>query len=124
MTDFAKEANATSIVCVQIEHEQAVENIDEILKVDGIDVFFVGPSDLSQSMGFPGNPQAPSVAAAIDKTLSKIVAAGRTPGLPATFRTVADVAGKGCRYIYNHLPRILSDGADNFLSQARIRAGN
>ena len=38
-----------------------IGNIDEILAVEGIDVFFIGPSDLSQSMGFPGNPKAPPV---------------------------------------------------------------
>src|SRR5205085_151656 len=50
MSDFAAHANAQSLVCVQIEHEEAIANIDEILNVDGIDVFFIGPSDLSQSM--------------------------------------------------------------------------
>ncbi len=119
MTDFADQANARSIVCVQIEHREAVENIDEILEVDGIDVFFIGPSDLSQSMGFPGNPKAPPVAAAIDMALAKIVAAGKTPGMPATSGNVTDIVGKGCRYVYNHLPRILGDGAQSFLSPAR-----
>lgn len=119
MTDFADQANSRSIVCVQIEHREAVENIDEILEVDGIDVFFIGPSDLSQSMGFPGNPKAPPVAAAIDMALAKIVAAGKTPGMPATSGNVTDIVGKGCRYVYNHLPRILGDGAQSFLSPAR-----
>ena len=66
MPDFTAQANAQSLVCVQIEHAEAIRNIDEILAVEGIDVFFIGPSDLSQSMGFPGNPKAPAVAAAID----------------------------------------------------------
>src|SRR6186997_1622257 len=61
MSDFAQQANAQSLVCVQLEHEAALRNIDAILAVDGIDVFFIGPSDLSQSMGYPGNPKAPPV---------------------------------------------------------------
>ena len=76
MPDFAQAANAQSLVCVQLEHEAALANIDAILTVEGIDVFFVGPSDLSQSMGYPGNPQAPPVAKAIEEVLSRIVAAG------------------------------------------------
>jgi 2-keto-3-deoxy-L-rhamnonate aldolase RhmA len=100
---------------VQIEHTEAVQNIDEILAVDGIDIFFIGPSDLSQSMGFPGNPKAPAVAAAIDGTLAKIVAAGRTPGMPATAENVQDVIGKGCRYIYTHLPRLIGAGSTAFM---------
>jgi 2-keto-3-deoxy-L-rhamnonate aldolase RhmA len=106
MTDFAAQANAASLVCVQIEHLEAVANIDEILQVEGIDVFFIGPSDLSQSMGFPGNPKAPPVAQAIEATLAR---------MPATAETVAEVVGKGCRYVYNHLPRILAAGAREFL---------
>jgi 4-hydroxy-2-oxoheptanedioate aldolase len=87
--------------------------------VDGIDVFFIGPSDLSQSMGFPGNPKAPAVAAAIEGALAKIMAAGRTPGMPAAADTVAEVTGRGCKYIYTHLPRVLGAGATAFLAAAR-----
>jgi 4-hydroxy-2-oxoheptanedioate aldolase len=118
MPDFAAQANAQSLVCVQIEHQEAVANIDEILKVEGIDVFFIGPSDLSQSMGHPGNAKAPPVAAAIDQTLAKIRAAGKAPGMPATAETLPDVLASGCRYIYNHLPRILGAGARDFLGRA------
>ena len=118
MPDFAAQANAQSLVCVQIEHEEAVANIDEILKVDGIDVFFIGPSDLSQSMGFPGNPKAPPVAAAIERALAAIRAAGKAPGMPATTETLQTVIGSGCRYVYNHLPRILGAAAKEFLGKA------
>lgn len=117
MPDFAEAANRQSLVCVQLEHAEAIENVEEILAVPGIDVFFIGPSDLSQSMGHPGNPKAPSVAAAIDATLAKIRAAGAAPGMPATTETLADVKGKGCRYIYTHLPRVLGAGAKGFLSR-------
>ena len=61
-------ANEQSLVCVQLEHEAAIRNADGILKVEGVDVFFIGPSDLSQSMGHPGNPNAPVVAQAIAET--------------------------------------------------------
>src|SRR5439155_10271628 len=94
MSDFAQHANAQSLVCVQLEHEAALRNIDAILAVEGIDVFFIGPSDLSQSMGFPGNPKAPPVAQAIEAALARIVAAGRTPGMPATPDTLAEVQAK------------------------------
>ena len=115
MPDFAAAANAQSLVCVQLEHAEAIANIDAILAVDGIDVFFIGPSDLSQSMGFPGDPKAPPVAAAIETALAKIRAAGRTPGMPATADTLGHVVGQGCRYIYTHLPRLLGAGAGAFL---------
>ena len=116
MPDFAAQANAHSLVCVQLEHGEAIANAEEILKVEGIDVFFIGPSDLSQSMGHPGNPKAPPVAEAIDRTLAMIRAAGLTPGMPATAETLPEVLGSGCRYIYTHLPRVLGAGARGFLT--------
>jgi len=117
MADFARQANAQSLVCIQLEHQAALRNIDAILAVDGIDVFFIGPSDLSQSMGFPGDVKAPPVAEAIEAALARIVAAGRIPGMPATPDTLAEVQAKGCRYIYTHLPRLLGIGASAFLKR-------
>lgn len=119
MTDFAAAANAQSLVCVQLEHQEAIKNAGEILAVEGIDVFFIGPSDLSQSMGHPGNPKAPPVATAIDQTLKAIVAAGKTPGMPATAENLQDVIASGCRYIYTHLPKVLGAGASQFLAKAK-----
>lgn len=118
MADFAAAANAQSLVCVQLEHAEAIRNADEILTVEGIDVFFVGISDLSQSMGHPGDPKAAPVAQAIGETLAKIVAAGKTPGLPAATDSVADAAARGARYIYTHLPRLIGAGASSFLKAA------
>ena len=117
MPDFTAQANAQSLVCVQLEHEAALHNIEAILAVEGIDVFFIGPSDLSQSMGYPGNAKAPPVAKAIEEALARIVAAGRTPGMPATPETLDEVLGTGCKYIYTHLPRLLGIGAAAFLKR-------
>jgi 4-hydroxy-2-oxoheptanedioate aldolase len=119
MPDFTAAANEQSLVCVQLEHEAAIRNVDELLRVEGVDVFFIGPSDLSQSMGHPGNPGAPAVAAAIAETRAKIVAAGKIPGLPATTEHVASLLGAGVRYIYTHLPRVLGAGSAAFLKAGR-----
>ena len=121
--DFIAAANRETLVCVQIEDEEAVRNIDEILQVPDIDVFFIGPSDLSQSMGHPGNPKAEVVATAIDRTLSAIVAAGRTPGMPATTEALPAAIKKGVRYTYTHLPTILSAAANQHLKVARASTG-
>ncbi len=123
MADFTATANAQSLVCVQLEDAAAITHADEILAVDGIDVFFIGPSDLSQSMGFPGDPNATPVADAIAATLGKINAAGKTAGMPAATDTVDTVLARGCRYVYTHLPKVLGNGAQAFLSTAQtIRA--
>jgi 4-hydroxy-2-oxoheptanedioate aldolase len=119
MADFTAAANDQSLVCVQLEHEAAIRNVDGILKVEGVDVFFIGPSDLSQSMGHPGDPAAPAVAKAIGETRAKIVAARKIPGMPATTDNVASMIGSGVRYIYTHLPRLLGAGTKEFLKAGR-----
>jgi 2-keto-3-deoxy-L-rhamnonate aldolase RhmA len=117
--DYIKKTNDETVVIVQFEHAEALPNVDEILKVDGVDVFFVGPSDLSQSLGFPGNPAAPAVAQAIDATIAKIVRAGKTPGMPASTENVGKVIGQGVRYIYTHAPRLIGAGAKTFFEAAK-----
>lgn len=119
MADFTAAANDQSLVCVQIEHEAAVSNLDEILQIEGIDVFFIGPSDLSQSMGYPGQPDAPAVAAAIAKAQQKIVGAHAILGMPATTENVRSLVDLGVRYIYTHLPKLLGAGTAAFLKAAQ-----
>ena len=119
LADYVKAANEQTLIAIQLEDQPAIENIDELLKVDDIDVFFIGPSDLSQAMGHPGNPKAPLVAQAIESSFRKMVAAKRTPGTPATAENVREVLDQGVRYIYTHLPRLLSGSAKAYLKAAR-----
>jgi 4-hydroxy-2-oxoheptanedioate aldolase len=115
MADYVRAANEATLIAAQIEDEAALANLDAILAVQGIDVFFIGPSDLSQSMGHPGNPRAAPVAAAIDAALQRIRAAGRTAGMPSGVDNVAEVLGKGVRYVYTHVPRLLAAAARSYL---------
>lgn len=52
--EYLEEANANTFVAIQIEHMEAVEDVEQIAAVPDVDVLFVGPADLSQSMGLPG----------------------------------------------------------------------
>lgn len=62
------------LVCiVQVEHIDGVDNLEEILAVNGVDGFFIGPYDLSASLGHPGEFDHPSVVAAMDR-VAKVVA--------------------------------------------------
>ena len=119
LADYVKAANEATLIAIQLEEQAAIDNLDALLQVEGIDVFFIGPSDLSQSMGHPRNPEAPAAAQAIEQSLRKIRAAGRTPGMPATAEAVRDALGKGVRYIYTHLPRLMASSAKAYLLNAR-----
>jgi 4-hydroxy-2-oxoheptanedioate aldolase len=78
--DYLKTANDQSLLIVLIEDIAAVRNLDEILKVDHIDVFFVAPNDLATSMGHIGNMGQPEVQQTVDGAIKKIVQSGRAAG--------------------------------------------
>lgn len=120
-SDYTAMANDETLVCVQLETAEAIANADEILSVDGIDVFFIGPTDLAQSMGFPGQLDAEPVAQAIESTLAKIVAAGRIPGMPGNRQTVRSVLDTGARYVYAHVPKLLKSAAADYFAAAKDR---
>jgi len=81
MGEYLAIADSQVMVIAQAEHREAVEHIDEILSVPGIDVVFVGPFDLSCSMGLPGQVSHPDVEKAIETVLSAARRAGVTPGI-------------------------------------------
>ena len=56
--DYFRHANEALLI-IQIEGQAAIDNLDEILAVEGIDIVFVGPYDLSQSLGVPGEVEHP-----------------------------------------------------------------
>src|SRR5512138_862132 len=80
VTDYLKTANDQSLVIVLIEDIVAVNNLEEILKTDHIDVFFVAPNDLATSMGHIGNMGHPDVQKTVDGAIAKITQAGRKAG--------------------------------------------
>lgn len=76
-------ANRETFVMVQIEDAEALEVLDEIAAVPGIDAFFVGPGDLSASLGVYGEPNSPAMDAAIQKVALAAKKYGKWWGIPA-----------------------------------------
>lgn len=82
--NYVKEANAQVCVLLQAETAQAMRNLDAIAATPGVDGVFIGPADLSASMGHTGNPSHPDVQAAIEDGIARILRAGKAPGILAT----------------------------------------
>jgi 4-hydroxy-2-oxoheptanedioate aldolase len=78
---YVADAERELCVLVQIETVEALERLEEIANVDGIDGVFIGPGDLSASMGVAGQVNHPKVRAAIDNAIARILACGKAPGL-------------------------------------------
>ncbi len=79
--NYVRDAQQELCLLVQVETQEALTQIEAIAAVDGVDGIFIGPSDLSASMGFPGQPNHPEVRAAIDDAIRRIRAAGKAPGI-------------------------------------------
>jgi 2-dehydro-3-deoxyglucarate aldolase/4-hydroxy-2-oxoheptanedioate aldolase len=78
---YVRAADEQTVVCVQCEHIAAVEAIDRIVAVHGVDAVFVGPYDLSGSMGRLGEVEHPDVLAAIGRVAEACERAGRALGI-------------------------------------------
>ena len=111
------------VICM-IETPAAIENLDDIVKVDGVDVIFVGPSDLSQNMGFP--PALPAtekrpreVVEAIRHVFGTARGAGRATGTLVREIDVADWTGLGAQFLYLHSDPFLRSGLQRVRSLIR-----
>lgn len=120
-SDYVASANQLTTVVVQIEDIKGVEKIDEIVKVLGIDAVFIGPYDLSASMGLMGQVTAPEVLAAMAKVEMAAKAAGIKLGYfglkPAT---VEGIITKGYKLITCGTDTsFIASGAKEVLSKLR-----
>ena len=86
---YLHEANERVCLLVQVETMAALEQLDAIAAVDGVDGVFIGPSDLSASMGHLGQPGHPEVRATIETAIARILAAGKAPGILAVDEPLA-----------------------------------
>ena len=113
--NYANEADADICLIVQAETVTALDNLKAIAAVDGVDSVFVGPSDLSASMGYLGQPGHPEVQAAVAQALRDIAASGKAPGtLAGTPEAVRAHTGNGAKF--------LGVGSDNALLVSGSRA--
>jgi 2-dehydro-3-deoxyglucarate aldolase len=97
---YVQRANDETVVVVQAETKEAVDNIAEIAAVPGVDAVLIGPNDLAASLGVPGQLQAPVVLEAIDTIIAACKAKHMTVGFfGTTAEAVQPVIDKGATLI-------------------------
>lgn len=79
--DYATRAEEELCLIVQLETASALENLEDIAAVDGVDAIFIGPADLAASMGYPGQASHPEVKAAICDAIWRLKAIGKPSGI-------------------------------------------
>ena len=120
--DYFKRANEHTMSVVLIEEIEAVRNLPDILKEDHIDVFFIAPSDLAQTMGHIGNHTHPDVQATIDQALAQIVAAGKVAGTLVNDDNVERYVAAGVRFLMVGWTNWVAQGCREFQRKVTAKA--
>ena len=117
LAEYVERANAETLVVVQIETRAALEQVGEIAAVDGVDVVFVGPTDLSHSLGVPGQLSHPVVEEAYGTVAEAVRASPAALGV-----LVADEAGaaawreRGATYVAVTVDSLVTRSARSLLA--------
>ena len=98
LADYCAQANEKTLIIIQIETVDAVEDAEAIAAVPGVDMLFIGPADLGQTLGVPGQFFHEKCLAAMDKVSAACAKAGKPWGVVPVNQEYADLCySKGCR---------------------------
>ncbi len=111
------------VVIAMLESAAAVAHIDEIVAVDGIDVFFLARVDLSKSLGYGGDKRHPEVVATVERMIARIRASGRRAGAAGDYDRVGEIVEQGVGLVFVGTKGLIEPGARSYLEQvARAHA--
>lgn len=121
--DYVISANDDVAVVAMIESKQAVENIDEILAVNGVDGVFIGPYDMSGSYGIPGQTNHDTIRSACLRVAEACASAGKAAGIHVVIPTaeaIAEAVNDGFTFVAVGVDTIfLNEGARSALAAVR-----
>jgi 4-hydroxy-2-oxoheptanedioate aldolase len=108
------------MLIVHIETIQAVEAVDEYVAIEDVDVYFLGPTDLSHSLGHPGEAGHPEVVEAMERVAAAVIPSDKALGI---YAGNADFAAawveRGARYIATGTDGFLRQGMREYLNEVR-----
>lgn len=121
LAEYTDRANRETLVVLQVETVTAVTEIEQIVTVPDVDVIFIGPTDLSHSLGHPGQPQHPDVQAAMQRVIDAVLARpGLALGTMVTSVTAArEWRTRGARYLTIHLDALAGPAMRAYLDAVR-----
>jgi 4-hydroxy-2-oxoheptanedioate aldolase len=117
---FTTRANRETLVVIHIETAAAAAAAEQYTAVGDVDVLFIGPTDLSHSLGHPGNPAHPEVREVMEQVADVVAASDKTLGIFAgNPESVAEWYERGARYFTTGLEGILKQGMQSYLNAVR-----
>jgi 4-hydroxy-2-oxoheptanedioate aldolase len=117
--DYFLKANEETQCIPLIEDFEAIENLPELTKVEGIDIFYVAPSDMAASMGHVGNPDHPEVQDAIKRAIDLIINGGGIAGTLVTDDNLESFLSMGVRCVGVAWPSWIKKYGEAFIEQAQ-----
>ncbi|MCH2114815.1 MAG: aldolase/citrate lyase family protein [Pirellulales bacterium] len=112
MDQYVRQANEQTLLVLQVEQPNTVEEVEEIAAVEGVDVLFVGKADLSLQGGVPGQMDHESVRDAIHKTAQAAKNSGKHWGCPsASVQQTEELLGMGARFIAHNADIVMIKNA-------------
>ncbi len=97
--EYVALSNQETLVVAHCETTTCMENLDEILTLEYLDVIFIGPMDLSQSLGVMGEANHPKVVESIELIINKVIGAGKAVGIVSSPAQADDYIKKGVQYL-------------------------
>lgn len=119
VANYMQIADDYSLLVILIEDIIAYQNLDEILEVDNIDVFFVAPSDFAASMGHTGDIGHPEVVETMNDAFRRIEAAGRNSGATCAEAEIPRYLDLGAKFLLTSIGPWLSQGAASFMNKVK-----
>ncbi|MFN0120489.1 MAG: HpcH/HpaI aldolase family protein [Blastocatellia bacterium] len=118
--EYTARANQETMVIAQVETVQAVEALPEILATPDVDVIFLGPTDLSQSLGHPGDFNHPLVQETFTRVIDQVNASDKVLGtLVSNLEGAQKWRDRGARYMMITMEALLGPACRSFLAEAR-----
>ncbi|MGE7903421.1 HpcH/HpaI aldolase family protein [Peribacillus sp. NPDC094092] len=118
--EYMRKANEQSLVILQIETVEATENLEQLLTLEGVDVFFIGPFDLAVSMGYAHDPRHPKVIQMIERCITLIHKKGKIAGMYVSDAEQTRQAVQwGASYILTDLTQAMTQWSERYLQSVK-----
>lgn len=120
LTDYVVRANEETLTILQLESEEAIDNLDALLALPDVDVLFLGRTDLSQSLGHPGETGHPAVEAVVERAVARITNSEVALGVVVPDVEQAQLwRDRGARYIATTFEGLVGSACKSWLVGAR-----
>ena len=117
---YTARANRETMAIIHIETAEAVEAAADFAAIDDVDVLFIGPTDLSHSLGHPGDLAHPDVVAALERTADAVVASGKVLGIYAGTPAFANEwRERGARYLVTGINSFIKEGLRDYVESVK-----